>query len=114
MKQLNFAPCYAAYLRAGTKTVTLRAANRRDLAPGDSVMLTVGWEGAEADPLGRARIVSVQEKAFGALEVADLAGESPDCGSPDAARLVLSCLYRRVFTDADPVVVIRFEPEAGP
>ncbi|UCE90189.1 MAG: hypothetical protein JSW10_05060 [Pseudomonadota bacterium] len=109
MKQLNFSPAYEAYLQDGRKTTTLRLANTQQLAPGDEVMLTIGWSRDNARDLHRAVVTKVSRKAFGALDVDDLCGESPDCRTPEAARLVLGCIYRTVIDEQHPVFVIGFE-----
>lgn len=109
MKRLNFSPAYEPYLRDGRKTTTLRLANKQRLAPGDEVMLTVGWSKGQARELHRAVVTAVDCKPAGVLGTGDLHGESPDCRTPEAARLVLSGIYQTLIDERQPVYVIRFE-----
>ena len=108
MKRLNFFPSYAPYLRSGAKTTTLRLQNTEKFTTGETVMLTTGWDSAHAVELDRAVITAVRRKCAGELDAADLAGESPDCRTVEAARLVLSGIYRRELADRDCVFIIDF------
>jgi len=112
-KTLNFFPYYEPYLRLGRKTTTLRLGNPTELMPGQDVMLTVGWQEELARPLHVARVKAVYQKPIGQLTGEDLDGESPDCASAEAARLVLGAIYRTVLTESESIYVIKFE-HAGP
>ena len=106
MKTLNFYPYYEQYLRAKEKTTTLRLTDRPDLKPGETVMLTLGWEELNATPLHPIKIRSVYSKKLCDLTSDDLKGESPDCHNSETARLVLGCVYRTVLIKSmgsDPV-----------
>lgn len=108
MKTLRFFPHYEPYLISATKTTTLRMGNSAHLQAGDEALITVGWESEDQRPLHRAVITSVERKPLGQLTEQDLAGESPDCRSPEAARLVLSGIYRTLIPPSRPVYIVKF------
>jgi hypothetical protein len=109
MKTLNFYPYYEEYLRAKKKTTTIRLTNRGELTPGETVMLTLGWDETNATCLHPVRIRSVYSKRIRDLSPEDLSGESPDCHNAETARLVLGCIYRSVLKDEDKVTVFKFD-----
>jgi hypothetical protein len=113
MKTLNFHPYYGDYLRAKKKTTTLRLSNRNDLQPGETVMLTLGWEEATATPLHPVRIRSIYSRRIRDLSPEDLEGESPDCRDSETARLVLGSVYRTELTDEHEVTVVKFDHICG-
>lgn len=109
MKQLSFYPFYEELLRSRTKTTTFRVGNHASLKRGDEVMLTVGWGDKERTDLHSAIIKNIYRRRICDLNEFDFQGESPDCKSPEATRLVLSCIYRRVLGPDDEVWVIKLE-----
>ena len=109
MKTLNFFPFYEPYLLARTKTTTFRLPPRETLSPGDEVMLTVGWTEVEAKRLHKARISTTYERAASDLRSEDFEGESPDCQEPEATRLVLGAIYRRIVAPTDQIWIIKFK-----
>ena len=109
MKMLNFYPYYEDYLRKRIKTTTFRATKDIPLMEGDTVMLTIGWEERKTIDLHRARIKRIYLRRICDLIDSDFEGETPDCKSPEAAKLVLSCIYREVLNDDDEIWVVKFE-----
>ena len=106
---VNFYPFYEELLRSGKKTTTFRLANRASLKEGDEVMLTIGWDENKAMDLHLARISDVYRRRIRDLNELDFEGESPDCQSPEAARLVLSCIYKTVLNTDDEVWIVKFD-----
>ena len=107
MRSLNFYPFYEYLLRSRQKTTTFRV-NEPLLKKGDTAVLTVGWDESNALALGEIRISDVYKKRIADLDESDFEGESQDCKSREATKLVLSAIYRKVVTDADEVWVVRF------
>lgn len=107
MRTLNFYPYYEPLLAANEKTTTFRLSDV-DYMPGETVRLTVGWDENEGRHLHNAVIEQVYRKAIHELASSDFAGESPDCLTPEATALVLSCIYRRVVTVDQNIWVIKF------
>jgi hypothetical protein len=108
MQTLNFSPVYEKLIRAGAKTLTVRAHNRRGHAAGERVMITIGGPDGPRHPLSPAILESVQPRKLGDLRRADLAGESPDAADPEALAAALTRIYRRHFSKEDAVWLIRF------
>ncbi len=109
MKKLSFLPFYEASLKTGAKRTTLRLGNEKSLDEGERVMLTSGWADSDVKDIHPAHIRKVYQRRISDLNASDLEGESEDCLSPEAARLVLSCIYRRVVRKEDLVWVIKFD-----
>jgi hypothetical protein len=72
-------------------------------------MLTIGWTDDEAKPLHTVRISAAYIRAARDLKREDFEGESPDCQEPEATRLVLGAIYRRVVVPTDLIWIIKFE-----
>ncbi|SRR6266498_63566 len=108
MKQLNFYPYYADLLQLGRKKTTLRVSSSRPFDVGDAVRITTGWNESTATIIRSGRIEAIYPRKIQDLTVEDLDGESPDCLSPDAARLVLSCIYREALSPGNEVWVVKF------
>lgn len=72
------------------------------------MLITVGREPQDQRTLQRAVITNVQRKPAAELTEQDLEGESPDCQTPEAARLVLSGIYRTLIPPSQPVYVVKF------
>lgn len=111
MKQLNFAPHYEPYVASGDKRLTVRAGNRQELAPGNAVEVTFGWDKRDAWFYGHGYIREARHCRLGDLSDDDLDGESPDCRTVESLKLVLGNIYQRPFRDEDDVWLIRFELE---
>jgi hypothetical protein len=109
MKQLNFYPFYEEYLRSRKKTTTFRLTSIPSFKEGDDVMISVGWEENKAINLHPGRIKKVYRRLIRDLNELDFEGESPDCKSREATKLVLSCIYKSVVRDDDEVWVVKFE-----
>lgn len=109
MKRLNFYPFYEKYLRSRKKTTTFRLTDHASFKEGDDVMLSIGWEENSAIDLHPGQIRKVYCRRIRDLNELDFEGESPDCKSPEAAKLVLSCIYRTVVSDDDEVWVVKFD-----
>jgi hypothetical protein len=109
VKRLNFYPYYEPYLRARQKTTTLRLHKPMDLQEGEQVILSVGWDEKSVVDLHRAKIRKIYPQRVDELSMDDLEGESPDCTSADAARLVLSSIYRIVVRGDDEIWVVKFD-----
>jgi len=77
--------------------------------PGDRVVLTVGWDEEHARELHSGSIQGVYRRRIRDLTAYDFKGESPDCQSPEATRLVLGCIYRTVLAPDQEIWVIKFE-----
>jgi hypothetical protein len=75
---------------------------------GYEVMLSVGWNEDEARDIHLARITHIYRKRISDLVETDFDGESPDCKSPEASMLVLSCIYKTVLTQDDFIWVVKF------
>ena len=108
-KRLNFYPFYEEYLRSQKKTTTFRLASHPPFKQGDKVMLSIGWEENKAVDLHQALIKEVYRRRIRNLNESDFEGESPDCKSPEATKLVLSCIYKTVLSDMDEVWVLKFD-----
>lgn len=109
MKRLNFYPFYEEYLRSRKKTTTIRLTNYGCFKEGDDVILSTGWEESSAIDLHPGRIREVYRRRIKDLNEFDFEGESPDCKSPEATKLALSCIYRTVVSDDDEVWVVKFD-----
>ena len=109
MKHLNFFPFYEDYLRSREKTTTVRLNTRASFKEGEEVIISVGWEEDKAIDLHAGTIRKVYPRRIRDLNKTDFEGESPDCKSPETARLVLSCIYRTVLSDNDEVWVVKFD-----
>jgi hypothetical protein len=109
MKQLNFYPFYEEYLRSRKKTTTFRLTSHAHFKGGEDVMLSIGWAEDKAIDLHPGRIREVYRRRIKDLNELDFEGESPDCKSPEAAKLVLSCIYKTVVRDDDEVWIVKFE-----
>ena len=109
MKRLNFYPFYEDYLRSREKTTTLRLNNRASLREGEEVIISVGWEEDKAIDLHAGIIRKVYPRRVKDLNETDLEGESPDCRSPETAKLVLSCIYKTVLNGSDEIWVVKFD-----
>jgi hypothetical protein len=59
--------------------------------------------------LGSAIIREVYRRSIKKLAKHDFEGESPDCKTREATKLVLGSIYRSVLNDDDMVWVIKFE-----
>lgn len=108
MKRLNFYPYYKEYLTSQLKTTTFRLHAPVQIQEGDEVMLSVGWNEDEANDIHPARITKVYRKRILDLIESDFDGESPDCKSPEASMLVLSCIYKTVLTQKNYVWIVKF------
>lgn len=108
MKRLNFFPIYESILRERRKTTTLRLGNRESLREGDLAELTIGWDTKDATLLHIVRIESVSRRRICELTDEDLAGESPDCSTVEAAAMVVGCVYRTVLRPEDEVTIVKF------
>ena len=108
MEQLNFFPYYEELLRGRLKTTTFRVGDSSSFSKDEKVIITVGWEEVGAAHLHPARITSVYRRKIAELTEDDFRGESPDCQSREASRLVLSCLYRTVLPPDASVWVVKF------
>lgn len=108
MKTLHFFPHYEPYLRDGSKTLTLRLANRQGLRSGDRVSICVGWEPDQRHSLFPAYIDQVRRLPLCELTEIDLRNESPDCRSVESASLVMSAVYRRLIDPTEFVYAIHF------
>lgn len=109
MKRLNFYPYYGEYLRSRTKTTTIRLTNSAVYRKGDEVMLSLGWTEDNTVDLHIVKIREIYRRYIKDLTEIDLEGESPDCKSSEAAKLVLSCIYKAVLSDEDEVWVVKFD-----
>jgi hypothetical protein len=109
MKQLNFFPYYEEYLDSHIKTTTFRLDNSKSFKEGDEAMITIGWNEDGAMKLHPAKITKVYRKHISELNEFDFEGESPDCKSPEATKLVLSCIYKTVLKNDDEIFVIKFD-----
>ncbi len=109
MKRLNFYPYYEPYLGSREKATTLRLRKPPALEEGDEVILSVGWDENEAIDLHGGKISKVYRRRIDQLSQEDLEGESPDCNTRAAARLVLSSIYRTVVNPDDEVWVVKFD-----
>jgi len=109
MKLLNFYPFYEDYLRSYEKTTTMRLSNSASFKEGDEIMISIGWTEDKAINLHLAIIKQVYRRRICDLEKRDFEGESPDCKSQEAARLVLSCVYKTVLNKDDEIWVVKFE-----
>jgi hypothetical protein len=108
MKRLNFYPYYEDILRSGEKTTTFRLTNGARFNEGDEVMISIGWNEKEAIDLHKARIEKLYFRHISELTDYDFEGESIDCKSPEATRLVLGCIYKTVLSLDDDICVIKF------
>jgi hypothetical protein len=109
MKRLNFYPYYEELLSSRTKTTTFRLSNRASFEEGEEVMLSMGWEEDSAIELHPVRIRKVYTRRIRDLNESDFEGESPDCKSPEATRLVLSCVYRTIVNLDDEIWIVKFD-----
>jgi hypothetical protein len=109
VKTVNFFPFYEEYLRSRKKTTTFRLGLQCAFNVGEEVTLTVGWDEGNATPLHRACIREVYRKRICDLTTSDFDGESPDCRSREATKLVLSSIYRRVLSEQDCIWVVKFD-----
>ncbi len=107
MQVLNFFPYYEPFLSDQSKTTTFRL-NRPPFQPGEQVRLTIGWEVASARQLHLVQIERLYSKRLFELAADDFDGESPDCRTRDATRLVLSAIYRRTVQPQDEVWIVKF------
>ena len=103
MKRVNFYPFYEDYLRSREKTTTFRLNNRASFKECEEVVISAGWEEDKAIDLHAGIISKVYRRRIKDLNETDFEGESPDCRSVEAAKLVLSCIYRTVLSDSDEV-----------
>jgi hypothetical protein len=78
---------------------------------GQTVELTVGWDGENAKAVADGVIKHLIVKKVKDVTDHDLEGESPDCASRDSIRFVLSSIYRTVVTDNDYVSIIKWKYE---
>lgn len=108
MKNLNFYPYYEHFLRSRQKTTTFRLAFP-DLKEGEWVMLTLGWDENQVVELHPVRIKQVYSKPISELNSYDFEGESPDCKSSEATRLVLCSIYRTLIKEQDEIWVVKFD-----
>lgn len=108
MKRLNFFPYYECLLRSRKKTTTFRL-TRPSFEKGDKVMLSIGWEKDNASDLHLCIIKDLYVRRIGDLNEYDFEGESPDCRSVEATRLVLSCIYRTILKPTDHIWVVKFD-----
>ena len=113
-KRLNFYPFYEDLLRSRRKTTTFRLSDDAGFSPGDEVVISVGWKETQATDLSTAHIKQVYSRRICDLSETDFEGESPDCRSREATRLVLSCIYRTVVADDAAVWVIKFSYNDSP
>lgn len=109
MKRLNFYPFYEELLRSRKKTTTFRLGNPTLLKEGDDVILSIGWDETKVEDLHPAVVRAVYRRRICDLNELDFEGESPDCKSPRATRLALSCIYKTVLSENDEVWVVKFE-----
>jgi len=107
MKRLNFFPYYEDLLRSRKKTTTFRI-TRPSIKQGDRVMISIGWNEENATGLHPGLIKDLYIRRICDLDEYDFEGESPDCKSVEAARLVLSCIYRTILKPSDKIWVVKF------
>jgi hypothetical protein len=107
MQTLNFFPYYEPLLSNHSKTTTFRL-NKPHIQPGERVRLTVGWDATNRRQLHLAQVERVYSKSLFELAADDFDGESPDCRTTEAARLVLSAIYRKTVQPQDEVWVVKF------
>lgn len=91
------------------KTTTFRLGNSNQYKEGDEVMLSIGWKVDEAIDLHPAKINKSYGRRINQLNESDLEGESPDCQTPEATKLVLSSIYRTVLRNEDEIWVLKYE-----
>ena len=108
VKRLNFFPYYEELLLKRVKTTTFRLI-RPSLDEGERVMLSIGWEENSAIELHTALIRKIYPRLIGELNELDFDGESPDCKSVEATRLVLGCIYKTKLTLEDQIWVVKFD-----
>jgi uncharacterized protein YqfB (UPF0267 family) len=109
MKRLNFFPFYEDYLRSRQKTTTFRLENHESFKAGDDIIISIGWEKERYTDLCVGKIRNIYRKRIQDLSEYDFEGESPDCNSPAAVKLVLSCIYRTNLTENNEIWVIKFD-----
>jgi hypothetical protein len=109
LKKLNFYPFYENYLKQHQKTTTFRLSKAAPYKVGDEVMISVGWSEEEAIVLNHAIIKEVHCRRICDLEESDFEGESPDCKSQEAAKLMLSCIYKKVVKNHDSIWIVKFD-----
>lgn len=109
MKRLNFYPFYKELLSSKEKTTTLRIGDSDIFTPGEIALLSIGWDRNNATDLHKIEITQCYEKKISELVPHDFDGESPDCKSVSATKLVLSCIYKKVLSENHPVRVIKFK-----
>jgi len=109
MKRLNFYPVYEEYLRSKKKTTTFRLGNYGSFKRGDEMMVSIGWDESNTVELHPGRIREVYRRRVGDLNEIDFQGESPDCRTPETAKLVLGCIYRTIVRDEDELWVVKFD-----
>lgn len=108
MKRLNFFPYYENLLRSRKKKTTFRLSDYSSFSTGEVVMLSVGWDEINVVDLHTALIKEIYTRRICDLKEKDFEGESQDCKSPEATKLVLSSIYRTVLTDESEIWVIKF------
>jgi len=110
MKILNFYPYYEALLRTRTKSTTIRFGDQTEkYHVGDDVIITVGWNEESVKEVGKAYITSVQRKKVKEIDQTDLNGEGPDFRNVEAAKYVLSAIYRKIVDEADTVTIVKWK-----
>jgi hypothetical protein len=72
-------------------------------------MLSIGWEENNAIELHTALVRKVYPRLIGELNDLDFDGESPDCKSVEATKLVLGCIYKTKLSLKDRIWVVKFD-----
>lgn len=109
IKKLNFFPYYKNLLLEGKKYATIRLPENVSFLKGEIISVTIGWSKEDYFELFKARISSIYTKKIKDLNKKDLAGESPDCISPEAIQYVVSCIYKKIISPNNKVTIIKFE-----
>lgn len=109
MKRLKFLPFYKRLIQNRDKTTTFRLNQPKELQEGDEVVLTIGWEEENSEDICQAKIEKIYSKKIKELSEFDFKGESPDCKSREATRLVLSNIYKSVLSEEDKIWIIKFD-----
>lgn len=106
---INFFPYYKDLLLKGKKNTTIRLHEKKHISEGDVVSITSGWSDKNLIELFKAEIISIDIKKVKDLDEKELQGESPDCKSPEAVQYVLGCIYKKVISSDDKIMLIKFK-----
>ena len=110
MFAINFySEAYADMLRSGRKTATIRLGDKSDkYRSGQLVWVTIGRRYGTRQRLFAAIIDSVTVKSASELTPREIEKESPELRRVEEVISLLSRIYDRPITAADPVTIVQF------